>query len=210
LVYDNTKPSDDVELKDISLQTRPNFQAIQSGDPSFSQDQINISNRTTLPDDNDPETPVGMSRVYAKEDGEGNIELFTRDTQGNIVQLTEGGRIGSRNTVLSCSNISFPSLTTETFSPKNLMIAAIRWQANGQTISSFGCTILRTGTGIYLITLSETPQGPLYPCPTPIAESLRSHEIRLTNPNQFEVRFRSSNGSFADSAGVCNIFGGYN
>lgn len=88
MAWDATQPADNTKIRNGASQTRPNFIAIGTGDPTFKPESINFDNRTPLGSNNDPSALSDSYRVYCKEDANSNAELFGIDDAGNISQLT--------------------------------------------------------------------------------------------------------------------------
>lgn len=84
--FNPNKPGDNDYVIDLCQDIRNNFNTIQKGDKSFSQDSVNFTNRTQK-SLSDPENN-GDLQLFSKEDNQGTVQLYVSDSQGNISQLT--------------------------------------------------------------------------------------------------------------------------
>ena len=91
MTYDPNVPAPTQRISDTQAPIQTNFNFLQSGDASFLPESINLNNRTQIgPINNDPDTLANSFRLYCKEDGDNNPELFGRNEEGDILQFTKG------------------------------------------------------------------------------------------------------------------------
>ena len=158
MAFDKTQPTDKTKIRTTGVVIRPNWEAIEEGDSSFRPYALNLQNRTPLGVANDPDTIADTYILYEKNDGAGNPELFGKDGSGNIVQLSEGGSLGSKNTNINASTLSFDGGTFK--NNQNAMVTA--WSSvivSGGVITSqtnYGMSWVRTATGSYTATFNSS------------------------------------------------------
>lgn len=91
MTYDPNVPAATQRISDTQAPIQTNFDFIQKGNPTFLPESINLNNRTQIgPINNDPDTLANAFRLYCKEDGDNNPELFGRNEEGDILQFTKG------------------------------------------------------------------------------------------------------------------------
>ncbi len=92
MTYDPTVPGPAQRISDTQSPIQSNFNFIQSGDPSFLPESINLNNRTPLAATNDPAAIANAFLLYCKDDASATTdpELFGRNENGDIIQLTAG------------------------------------------------------------------------------------------------------------------------
>lgn len=82
MAYDNDAPADNILIRLLPAAVRDNFQAITSGDTTFSQDYINIDQVGS-----NPANVASTFRLFSKSSG-GNSELFGINSGGTVYQFT--------------------------------------------------------------------------------------------------------------------------
>ena len=108
MTFDPTQPTDTTKIRNLGVVIRPNWEAIEEGETSFAPYSVNLQDRTPLGVSNDPTamTSPDACRVYCKQDGNGNPELYAIDPAGNVIQITQGGSLGSSNTSIIGNDIT--------------------------------------------------------------------------------------------------------
>lgn len=88
MTFDPSQPQDITKLRNAPALIRNNFQAIQSGDSSFSMNAVNIANRDTNNLSSDPSPIENNVILYCKTSSSGNSDLYVLTPNNNPVQLT--------------------------------------------------------------------------------------------------------------------------
>lgn len=210
MAFDKSEPADTTKIRNLGVVIRPNWDAIEVADSTFRPYAVNFQNRTPLGASNDPATIADTSIIYVKDDGAGNPELYSKDGSGNIIQMSEDGRMGGPSTNVKMNNFRFGSATVD-YSRNNVMGAALRWNSAGATLSSFGCTMSKVGSGRYRVTLNTARANSNY---WPVANSQDEGNSRVCKINnisttQFDVHIVNKDGSSRDAGGYCVVFGGF-
>lgn len=209
MAFDKSQPADDTKIRNLGVVIRPNWQAIEEADSSFRPYALNLQNRTPLGASNDPALIADTSILYAKDDGAGNPEAYLEDGSGNILQVTEGGRLGGPSTNLTVNNVRFGSSTTN-YTVNNIVTAWVKWNSAGTATASFGCTIARPATGVYQITFSTARANTNYvPVATPFNEgNTRMFKIDDLTTGSFKVYGYNEDNSARSVGGYCLVVGG--
>lgn len=210
MAFDKTQPTDTTKIRNLGTVIRPNWDAIETADSTFKPYAINLQNRTPLGVSNDPATIADTSIIYVKDDGAGNPELYSKDGSGNIIQMTEGGRIGGPSTNFKINNYRFGSGTVD-YSINNIVSAYVRWNSGGTALSAFGCTVAKVSTGVYEITLTTARNNTNY---IPVACAFNEGNVRIVkvsvqSTTKFQVRIENSDQSGRDCGGFCHVVGGF-
>ena len=210
MVFDKSLPADITKIRNLGVVIRPNWVAIEEGDPTFKPYAMNLQNRTPLAVVNDPATIAGSSIMYVKDDGAGNPELFVQDGSGNITQMSVGGRLGGTATDVTVAGVRFGTSTVN-YGVNNVISAAIRWSGAGATLSSFGCTLVRNSVGLYTVTLTTARTNTNYwPVATAFDEgNARIAKINILSTTQFTIRIVQDTGAVRDNGGFCMVAGGF-
>jgi hypothetical protein len=153
MAFDKTLPNNATKIRNYPTVLQDNFKGIQEGDSTFIMQQINVADRTAgaiL-----PETPAAIADtmlLFSKNDGS-NTELYTRDPDGNIIQVTTEGSLGNTSTNLEASQLKFSD--DFIFTPSNGFINAWAYCNGGTVLYNYHLpTIATVGTGIYTLTTS--------------------------------------------------------
>lgn len=210
MAFDKTQPTDTTKLRNLGVVIRPNWVAIEEADSTFRPYALNFQNRTPLGVSNDPATIADTFILYEKDDGAGNPELYGEDGSGNILQLSEGGRLGGPSTNVKMNNYRFGAGTVD-YGQNNIVSAMVRWNSAGTALSSFGCSIVRTSTGLYTVTLATARTNTNY---WPVACAFdegnsRCAKVNILSTTQFTIRIVNDNGSNRDTGGFCHVVGGF-
>ena len=210
MAFDKTQPTDTTKIRNLGTVIRPNWDAIEIADSTFRPYAVNLQNRTPLGASNDPATIADTSIIYVKDDGAGNPELYSKDGSGNIIQMSEGGRLGGPSTNFKINNMRFGAGTVD-YGVNNIVSAAVRWNSAGTALSSFGCSIVRTSTGLYTVTLATARANTNY---WPVACAFdegnsRCAKVNITSTTKFTIRIVNDNGSNRDTGGFCHVVGGF-
>jgi hypothetical protein len=156
MTFNKTQPADTTKIRNLGVVIRPNWVSIEEGDSSFRPYALNFQNRTPLGVANDPDTIADTYILYEKDDGAGNPELFGKDGSGNIIQFTEGGCLGSKNTDICARSITIDGGLIP-ISKNSLVTAWSNVVVSGGSITSqtnYGMSWNRVGNGVYTATFS--------------------------------------------------------
>lgn len=120
MAWDKDLPSFNEKIRNLSTVITSNNKAIEEGSDIASfptglleQRSIQLSDRNAVATGDDPTTNAGTQYIYSKVDGAAAPaqELFTRDSAGNIVQLTTAGVIGNPDVQLSTTGVKHLNAT---------------------------------------------------------------------------------------------------
>lgn len=210
MAFDKTQPTDTTKIRNLGTVIRPNWVAIEEAGATFRPYALNLQNRTPLAVANDPATIADTSIVYVKDDGSGNPELYSKDGSGNIIQMSEAGRLGGPSTDFKLNNYRFGSGTVD-YGINNIVSAAIRWDSSGVALYAFDCSVARLSTGVYQITLTTARNNTNY---WPVACAFnegnsRACKVQITSTTVFTVRIVNGDGTLRDTGGFCHVVGGF-
>jgi len=211
MAYDKTQPTDTTKIRNLGVVIRPNWVAIEDGDDTFRPLAVNLQNRTPSASPNDPVLLADTSKLYCKDDGSGVAETFDMDAAGNIIQMTEAGKLGSQNTGIYTNSISFDGGTsafTKILQPSGWLIS----NSAGVLQSGSGdLTVSRDSAGLYTIGFVVAPAtttfvGFAIPQNTSGRRSISCQQYTAT---EFKVRiYSNSTGSNEDEPFQVIVFGG--
>lgn len=163
MAWDSTKPADTGKIRLAPAEITDNFKAIQNADlagsPYLNYRSLQMADRTALAVAADPAVAASTCYIYSKQDGGGTQELYVRDAASNIIQVSNGGKIGSTATNFEADSVSFDG--TVTYNEHNMFRA---WGiVNAATTAfvtnnGFPGTVTNGGTGI--ATIDITGMGP--------------------------------------------------
>jgi len=88
MVWDKTLPSNTSKIRNIGVEVRPNWDAIESGDSTLKPQAINLADRTPLVAPNDPTAIAASVILYSKQDASAKPQVFGIDPDSVITQLT--------------------------------------------------------------------------------------------------------------------------
>lgn len=88
MAYDSTQPTNTTKLRNVGVVIRPNWIAIEDGDPTFKPKAINLNNRTPLGVPNDPAAIANSYVLYSKQDPAGNVQLYGIDPASRVTQMS--------------------------------------------------------------------------------------------------------------------------
>ena len=152
MAWDSGKPTDQQKIRSLGTVIRPNWDAIEQGDIVGTSDMLRqyslqLRNRNDAAVVVDPVTQGETFYLYSKEDGGGVAEGYFRDAAGNIVQISNDGKIGSLATSYEAENINFDGDATRVFDENSMVVA---WGAvTGAGVLSYGhnmsATITKSG-----------------------------------------------------------------
>lgn len=165
MAWDKDEPIDAEPLRTLAQKIRNGWYAIEEADEAtgtkLNARSYQLGNRTSIASAADPVTVSGTHYAYSKEDSGGTQELFTKDSAGNIIQLTNDGSIGA-------PDVEFQVEDGWTFNGGNLVWAYGRVPAGGGAITGgvgLGTATVKTMAGVanaYEITLTRTPANANY------------------------------------------------
>jgi hypothetical protein len=156
--FNSGLPNNASKIRNYPTLLQNNFRGIEIGDATFKIWQANFPQRNLLPGPptDDPTALADTSIIYAKEDPAiaGKTELFAIDPDSDVIQLTQGGSLGSAITTLKCSTLTIGSNVTQ----QGIATALAAFPASavaGLVPPSYGYNIAgrtRSSTGIYAVT----------------------------------------------------------
>ena len=155
MAFDVTKPADNQKIRLGPADIRDNFSAIITADDTFIPTAINFTKRGA-----DPAVLADAVKVYVKADASTDPELFARDEDGNIIQLTEEGKLGGQSTGLWTNGISFDAGVTTIQKNQQIMAWGYFNGTTGATLTSVNmasCT--RNSAGDYTVLTSAVFQN---------------------------------------------------
>lgn len=217
MAFDNTQPTDTTKIRNLGVVIRPNWVAIEEAESTFRPYAINLQNRTPLPDDNDPATIADTSIIYCKDDAAANPEAFHKDGSGNIVQLTQAGKLGSSSTDLIGNTFTLGSTS---IGLNNSIVAWGRFNYNAANplatrvtfvnSSGLNTSITYTGVGQYTFTLSPALTNSNYLVfaqPRTGATAIGT-QIQNISSSSFKVIFWKTSSTAVDTNGQIIVIGG--
>jgi hypothetical protein len=147
MAWNKALPGDAEKIRKLGEVIRPNWEAIEEGDDvgvssMLQMRSVQLDNRTGLAANNDPQTNAGTHYLYSKDDGSGTQEAFMKDSAGNVLQITSGGKVGSTSLEYEAESITFDQNIE--FNENNMVTA---WGFfNNSGIFQYGSG-LKTSTG---------------------------------------------------------------
>lgn len=217
MAWDKDNPGDNVKIRNIAQEIRANWDAIENGDENVSgvaglleQLSVQFSNRSSVASSADPTTNAGTHYLYSKEDGIGTQELYTKDFDGNVIQLTNEGKIGGPSSQVNVQDVSF-SAGTETYNENNAITAWAYVNGSGTLQDGVGLTSSRDSTGIYTLTFTTVAANATYgvlviPLHTPPNPRIMSYSNLSTT--DFKVRNVNADGIYGDTSFSVMVMGG--
>lgn len=214
MAWSKILPGNNEKIRNLGSVIRPNWEAIEEGDDvgvanMLQMRSVQLDNRTGLAANSDPITNAGTHYVYSKDDGGGTQEGFMKDSAGNVLQLTNGGKIGSTSMNYEADTISFDA--TRTYNENNIVPA---WGYVASGALSYGngvSSVAKISTGLYEITftagrLTTTSYAVVAMGVTNVSSSWDGSTKTTTN---FRCQFRqSADGSLKDSNFFFMVTGG--
>ena len=88
MAWDKTKPANSSKLRNLGVEIRPNWEAIESADNTFKPQGLNFDDRTALGIANDPTAIADAVIAYCKQDDSGDPQLYAINPASVISQLT--------------------------------------------------------------------------------------------------------------------------
>jgi len=164
MAWDASLPANSTKIRLGPAVIRDNWQAIQQADSTFRPYAINLTDRTPLAVSNNPTAISGSNNactLYCKQDASGNQEIYSIDPSSNVIQLTEGGAMGSTNTDVNMNQFSFDGSIT--YNENNIITAwAVIDGPTGNILSSSNIASCLKSGGNYTVTLSNTQTSANY------------------------------------------------
>jgi hypothetical protein len=162
MAWDSTLPQDTVKVRNLSLQIRPNFAALQTADSTCRLNANNLQNRTTP--GVAPVDPVTLGTngyvLYSKEGTAGKPELYGIDADSNVIEYSSQGKIGSLTMGFKMVNLTMAPYTP-VLTANHFVLAYGSFSSGGGTIVAKNCTISGSA-GTYTVTLSPGFTNTLY------------------------------------------------
>jgi hypothetical protein len=88
MAWDKTLPADTSKIRNLGIEIRPNWTAIEAGDATLKLKAVNLNNRTVSGPSNDPTAIANAYLLYSKEDASGNPQLYGIGPASNITQFS--------------------------------------------------------------------------------------------------------------------------
>ena len=159
--YDKTLPTNSTKIRDYPQVLTSNFAAIEEADETsgtpVAQLAVLLSDRTTVPAANEDPVVVGATTyVYSRDDDTNGLqEAYVKNAAGNVIQVTQGDRLGSDITDIGFNTLSHDEGTTS-YNEDNLITGWISVAANGTYTAggARGLTSTKTAVGKYTISFS--------------------------------------------------------
>jgi hypothetical protein len=200
--FNSGLPNNASKIRNYPTLLQNNFRGIEIGDATFKIWQANFPQRNLLPGPptDDPAALADTSIIYAKEDPAiaGKTELFAIDPDSDVIQLTQGGSLGSATTTLKCS-----SLTVGTnLNSQNALVSA--WAivaSNGVLTKGYGLTSVQNVNGDYTLTFTTPLVDANYVVNgTVFFNGTRARVLYVYNQlaGSFSVRIQATNASAGD------------
>ena len=212
--WDSSLPANSTKIRDYPTVLTNNFAAIEQGDTSLKQWQINFIDRNTVPGApppaSDPTRADDTMYVYSKTDSAANTEMFIMDDQNpaNIIQLTTVGSLGNASTAMTTSALK---IGTNSFSnnQNNFIWAYGTIPAGGGAITGgqgLGTATISTvgsDSDVYTVTLTRTPSNTNYVViAMPASARASQSNVRIVNlltgsktTGQFRLRMQRNGDS---------------
>jgi len=151
MIWNAARPADSDRIRLSATLLRDNFQAIETGTVPY--DALSLEAQGSI-------SPVAnQNRIYSYLNGDsGQVELASLNPAGNVVRLTEGGRLGSLNQNAVFSGVRFTAFAFEDvnayqYTAANMIIARGSVAANGTATMTVNLSATKTNTGTYTLTI---------------------------------------------------------
>jgi len=170
MAWNAALPANNEKIRNLGTVIRPNWEALQQGDDvgvsgMLEMRSVQLDNRTGLAANNNPITNAGTHYLFSKNDSGGTQEGFAKDSAGNVIQFTNGGKIGSTSTSYEANSVRLTSLTFDgsvTYNANNLIRAwGIVASAGTSFVTNKGFpgTVTLEGAATYVITITGMAAG---------------------------------------------------
>jgi len=87
MTWNITSPTDTTKLRNLGVEIRPHWEAIETADSTFKPQALNLADRTALGIDNDPTAIADTIILYSKQDGAGKPQAYAIDPDSGIAQV---------------------------------------------------------------------------------------------------------------------------
>jgi len=161
MAWDSSLPANDEKIRNLGVVIRPNWQSIEQGEDAnpmagtasylqqYSSAYIERNGRAA---NNDPTTEAETFFMYCKQDANGVAEGHVKDPAGNVIALTEAGKLGNRATAFYMDSFAFDTDAARVNNENNIVVA---WgYINSAGTLQYGSGIasgFKTATGRYTI-----------------------------------------------------------
>lgn len=217
MTFDASLPSNSTKIRNYPTVLTDNFGAIEQGNISLKHWQLNFIERDAIPSSpaTTPTRADDTMILYSKQDGSGNTEMYVLDDNNpaNSIQWTENGSLGSQNTALSASSLTFDGGTI-TNNQNNMCTAWAYVSSAGAIVAASGLTASKNATGDYTLTFSTAASNANYAVlGTVFTTDARARVVYVYSKStaSFSLRTQSiaaSSGSYVDEAFMVAVFGG--
>jgi len=159
MAWNQAAPATNEKIRNLSSVITANWKAIEEAEDDFRPWAVNLIDRATTGDGNDPSVIASTYLLYAK-DVTGNTELHGRDEAGNVLQITNAGEIGVEGA--SGTRYRFRDLTYDGTFRYGYQALPTAWcNVNDSGTLQYGFNVasaVRDSTGVYTVTFT-TPMN---------------------------------------------------
>lgn len=132
MAWDSSLPANDSKIRNLGIEIRPNWTSIEQGEDAnpmasttsylqqYSSAYIERNGRAA---NNDPTTEADTFYMYCKQDANGIAEGACKDPAGNVVILTEAGKMGNRATDFYMNSFAFDTNAARVNNESNIAVA---------------------------------------------------------------------------------------
>lgn len=171
--WDSSLPANTTKIRDYPTILTNNFTAVEQGNTSLRQWQVNFIDRDTVPGAPPPASnPTRLNDtmyIFSKTDSSANTEMFIMDDQNpaNVIQLTTVGSLGNSSTPMTTSALTIGS-TSFSNNQNNFVWAYGTIPAGGGAVTGgqgLGTATISTvgsDSDVYTVPLTRTPSNTNY------------------------------------------------
>lgn len=160
MAFSALNPGDSDKIRIGPAQIRSNWDGIEQGLSSLLYFRTLLGNRAALTSTSGvvcaPAVPVAVAnacQLYGRDPGTAITELWTENSAGNIIQLSQAGLLGSDTTHARLQDVKFG---TDTLA-NNQKAMCVAWGVCALPFAvsaAYGCNIARINTGQYTVTFT--------------------------------------------------------
>lgn len=163
MAWDKTLPNNATKIRNYPSVLTQNWEAIEEGDITLQQWQINLIERNAVPGpiSSDPSREDDVMILYSKQDASAETESFILDDRNpaNVIQITEDGYLGSLTQQVSASNVRFdapiaPATYQAEYGINQMLTAYGRFNSAGTLASGFNMAGAAKAGNTYTVTVA--------------------------------------------------------
>jgi hypothetical protein len=220
MAWDSSLPANDSKIRNLGIEIRPNWTSIEQGEDAnamastasylqqYSSAYIERNGRAA---NTDPTTEADTFYAYCKQDANGVAEGHSKDPAGNVIAITEAGKMGNRATNFYMNSFAFDTTAARVNNQNNIVAAWGYFNSSG--VLQYGSGIAsgsRSSTGIYTINWTASRFANANYAVTGIGSGNTSFSHGSTRTTaQFGLQVRSvSSGDLKDAAFFVQAVGG--